>query len=390
MKLENIENLLKETKPLCIQKEKESVESAKRGDYFNIFEILGVQTRETRLHSAFIAEFLNRNGSHGLGDQPLKLFLKQCSEIKIDEFDTENSSVFIEYYLGKIDSENLSGGRIDLLITDNQKNIVIENKIYAIDQKNQLLRYKHAENINQPLILYLTLDGHEASKEATGSKMQNGIDYYCLSYEKNIFSWLEQCKNIPDISSTIKETIEQYLKLIKKLTKKNMVEEDQKFLHTLENNIEATQEILKNSENIRNYLIKNYLIDPIKKWADKIGLICENNLDSSKNYTGIVFYKSEWKKQIKLEFQGRSYRDLIYGACWRNENKIDDKCDVFPTFKQNQNNGWPNGWKSAEKFRDLGFDNLSKIKNEEVFEYYKSLVEAIFNAIKEEPERYGM
>jgi len=39
--------------------------------------------------------------------------------------------------------EKTKGGRIDIYIESNNKYIFIENKIYAEDQENQLLRYRN-------------------------------------------------------------------------------------------------------------------------------------------------------------------------------------------------------------------------------------------------------
>ena len=47
------------------------------GENFNVFNILGLSTKEVRTHSAFIAELLNPKGSHGQGDTFLKLFVEQ-------------------------------------------------------------------------------------------------------------------------------------------------------------------------------------------------------------------------------------------------------------------------------------------------------------------------
>ena len=50
-------------------------EHYKRGDFFNVFNILGLRSNETRTHSAFLAELLKPNGSHGMGDAYLKSFI---------------------------------------------------------------------------------------------------------------------------------------------------------------------------------------------------------------------------------------------------------------------------------------------------------------------------
>ena len=39
-------------------------------------------------------------------------------------------------------------------------------------------------------LIYLTLDGHEASKDSLGDEE---IDYHCISYDEHILYWLSQC-----------------------------------------------------------------------------------------------------------------------------------------------------------------------------------------------------
>ena len=60
-----------------------------------------------------------------------------------------------------------TGGRIDIILEDGEHAIIIENKIYATDQHHQLLRYNNYGKQRFPKgfkLIYLTLDGHEASK----------------------------------------------------------------------------------------------------------------------------------------------------------------------------------------------------------------------------------
>src|SRR5690606_1578346 len=67
------------------------------GENFNIFSLLQVETDEVRTHSRFIAELLNPNGTHNQGDVFLKKFLQSFPQI--EDFDTENTRVFVEYYV---------------------------------------------------------------------------------------------------------------------------------------------------------------------------------------------------------------------------------------------------------------------------------------------------
>lgn len=130
------------------------------GENFNVFRVLGLTSNEVRTHSAFIAELLNPKGSHGCIDTFLKLFnerlrssineqIKESSEnnnILLDRIDKFSSSdkcnAFVEYYIGQINEDSTIGGRIDILLRDqNNLEIIIENKIYAYEQDNQLIRY---------------------------------------------------------------------------------------------------------------------------------------------------------------------------------------------------------------------------------------------------------
>ncbi len=105
------------------------------GENFNIFRILKLESSEVRLHSAFLAELLNPKGNHGQKDTFLKLFVDIFC-FKNNPIDTESCRVVIEKHTGFISEDQTEGGRIDIIITDKSKNqIIIENKIYAGDQK---------------------------------------------------------------------------------------------------------------------------------------------------------------------------------------------------------------------------------------------------------------
>lgn len=169
---------------LISQKEKIlKQEKFKRGDCFNIFEIMRAQHDEVTTHSAMLASLLNPNGSHGAGCVFLDLFMEhvvtplvkgESSNGNSFSFDMANSKTKVEYQIGDKTNDFEEGGRIDILIEneDSKKAIIIENKIYAGDQKKQLYRYyKFAEKYGPGnyILLYLTLDGHEPSEESIKS-----------------------------------------------------------------------------------------------------------------------------------------------------------------------------------------------------------------------------
>ncbi len=182
------------------------------GEDFNIFRILGLQTAEVRTHSAFLAELLNPAGSHGMGATFLKILLQQMGDPDPDL--TAGVRVEVEKHIGFLNEDSSTGGRIDIcLYPPNGAPIFIENKIYAGDQKNQLLRYHNHDPSAR--LWYLTLNGAEPGKFSTDGKVP--VDR-CLSYENDIVRWLEACRKEAAGQPLIRETITQYIHLLKELT----------------------------------------------------------------------------------------------------------------------------------------------------------------------------
>lgn len=192
------------------------------GEHYNVFDILGVTTDELS-HSAILTNLLNAKGKHGQKELFLELFLKEIKQkfgdsdkkIVLENFNIKISFAVKEKYTGRVDYEADQGGRIDIIINDGKNNIIIENKIYAGDQPKQLVRYNEHDK-NAP-ILYLTLDGKEPSDNSIGNLVLNK-DFICISYTTDIKVWLENCIKEMANKPIIRETLNQYLFLIKSLT----------------------------------------------------------------------------------------------------------------------------------------------------------------------------
>ena len=157
-------------------------EHYKRGDFFNVFNILGLRSNETRTHSAFLAELLNPHGSHGMGDSYLKSFIS-CMHLEDLQLDLQHAYVEVERSIGEIDENYDNGGRIDIIVVSDDKAIIIENKIYAQDQYKQLVRYNNyaKDTFSDYRLLYLTLDKDAASDASTQTDEEQllpNIDYY--------------------------------------------------------------------------------------------------------------------------------------------------------------------------------------------------------------------
>lgn len=221
------------------------------GENFNIFSIMRAESDEVRTHSRIIAEFLNPKGMHNQGSVFIKLFfdeIQSLQDIK-DNFDYENATVLVEEHVGTIDKDYSEGGFIDIVIKDSEHQVVIENKIYAGDQKGQLLRYKN--NYPDCKLIYLTLNEKEPSEFSykIGNEKDLKLEEIILiSYLYNIKNWIEKCLEKTHSLPIIRETLVQYLHLIKKLTNQ-----------TTNNNMKAEiKELIKGNYDEIDNLVKHY------------------------------------------------------------------------------------------------------------------------------------
>lgn len=273
--------LLKQVSEILVREKTQQEEKRKRGEKFNIFEILGLKTSEVRLHSAIIAELLNPNGNHGLGDKFLKAFINDVIAKKSPfSINTTTTDVFVEYPIGSISEDYTEGGRIDILLKDNDKQtIIIENKIYAGDQKFQLLRYNNYAcktarlSKGQYIILYLTLDGGKASDDSLGKE---DFEYFCINYREDVLTWLEHCICIAARYPLVRETIQQYINNLKTILAIMENDNTEKLMEVLTSadNVETTISIIEQSEEIKKQIRKNF-VNRIKETCYKLGFGCE-------------------------------------------------------------------------------------------------------------------
>lgn len=217
-----------------------------KGENYNLFKVIDMTSNETSVHSAFLADLLNPKGLHHIGDVFLRLFTDEF--LNGMSFSTETAIVEREKYIGPVTAT--TGGRLDIIVTDaDRKAIIIENKIYASDQENQLIRYhNYAEkNTSEHKLFYLSLDGtvHDEDKTAKhdNKELIEEEHYFTISYESDILKWLEQCREKVVNKPLIREGISHYINLIKHLTNQTISKEMEKDLKDL---------ILENPKYIQN------------------------------------------------------------------------------------------------------------------------------------------
>lgn len=275
--MDGLRELLQEIGEACKKATQEREERKSRGEYYNVFNVIGMWSDEMR-HSAFIAELLNPKGSHGAGNKFLREFLKR---VPAKEPISENYlsvkpggvNVHKEFYVGE-------RGRIDILADDGEHAIVIENKIYAEDQEGQLRRYhEYAKgSFADHKLIYLTLDGHEPTEYSTGGNKD--LEYTCMSYREDIVQWLTECADISSkhnpTLTRVGETIKQYIYLIKQLTNSTMenkqLEEVVEAATATVESTAAAAAILQAGNGIGNTLRERFIFEPLKKLD---GFTCE-------------------------------------------------------------------------------------------------------------------
>lgn len=361
--LHKVNQLVQEEKILKREKER-------RGENFNIFEVMHAQRDEVYTHSAIIASLLNPRWNHGCKSTFLRIFVDHLKESlsNVDfSFDTdlEKCLVDVEYYIGNVSLEKESGGRIDIIIQSEKRDkaIIIENKIYADDQKKQLYRYKNYAQTHYKsyILLYLTLDGHVPSNDSTSGdmfSMKEGKDFFCIDYKSFIRDWLISCKEKAASSPVVRETITQYYNLILKLTNQDMESSTKEKLVDLlanKDNFAAMFKIRSVHYDVLNKICNTTLKGHVQKIANELEMECIcSTTDWCKRWKGqFFFYKPEWKYfRIGFEFMGNGLTDFNYGIRYKGESEKGKTLDVKQEISRKlggKHNEW---WASYKPFKD--------------------------------------
>jgi hypothetical protein len=137
---------------------------------FNIFRILGLQYREVGTHSALLAHLLDPESGHNQGT----LFLQSFLDVVVERAKVRGQRLQLPIEIGsnwrcrpEVRLPN-GHGQVDILIQGPSFSMLIENKIYAADQPNQLYRYwDYARKLWEHYVLvYLTPHGVPPSPQS--------------------------------------------------------------------------------------------------------------------------------------------------------------------------------------------------------------------------------
>ena len=217
---------------------------AHREEPFNLFTVLRKASDEEHLHSKFLEALLSRESN-------LEDFVQQVvtpavdAERQADREEPESTDQPVEdgepirhrdsepplipppkatsgaermpsfsFSLDRVKVER-EQHHIDLLITNARgQAIVIENKIWAADQRQQLQRYfRTVTGLGlEPTLVYLTLHGHEPSDDSRGDH-----EVFSLSYRRSLIPWLRRCQERACAEPALRESVAQYIELIRTL-----------------------------------------------------------------------------------------------------------------------------------------------------------------------------
>ncbi len=387
-KIPDVVEFVREFKHLQWEEKKRGINDA------NTFTTLLFKSDEVRLHSRFLRFLLDPQGNHYQEDLFLRLFLK-CVGLSDFGLNTARCDVEKEY-------EN-----IDLYITDGNKHIILENKIWAPDQEKQLQRY--IKSIQQPdtnpdniAVIYLSPDGKEPSEYSLGEEYRIShckkfiesekykYHYRQLSYEIHIIQWLESIHTEIAHITNLSVMIEQYIEVVQKITgkyeekimgfykyvkDKNKADliEDLECLNELY--AEETNKILKKfwekvEENIKCKLGSEYPFSPKyeKLKHDKRGGTPVRIEGKKEPYLAAEYIcdnqRTDTDNGIKIKHKGIAikYGILNDENCWWNEEN--DKPKIYP----------PDQSKSlTQKIADEGVDAVAKGFADAFYETFKEV-----------------
>ena len=300
-----IESLLKQVE--TINKKYDEIDKI-TGRSFNVFEAGNIGYLET-FHTQLIAELLSPDGSHNQKDKFLRLFLETIGLKKLKLINPKSYAEFV------IDNNR----RIDILIEDENFIIGIEAKVYADDGNKQLKDYFEflRKKNKQFKLYYLTLDRHSPdNKSLQDLKIDENV--FLLSFEDEIYNWLNECiKEVSDVP-IIREGLYQYKLLLEKLTNKNVQKEKEvkEIIGKDVESIKAADEIVRNYPDVWyekeyefwnelfNYAINKYF----KDWDDGDEDVYNFWYDKNKNE---FTYEETLEKLKKAKFRGICFKKVI-------------------------------------------------------------------------------
>ena len=256
-------------------------EKLKQGENFNIFSILNIENKEESTHCRFLYELLSPYGSHYQNDLFLKMFFKLVLE---KEYPAHNNPPIVRREFNITDKS-----RVDLMIDNSDFCYIIEVKINAGEQSNQILRYSEwAENEYENYhIFFLTKTGY--LPETAGNYLEKQ-KVTPIAFNGRILNWLDECYGECQKRqlSAICDAISQYQNLLKKITSEeyNAMEKLVDHISSSAENFECALEIERQLPNVQGKKMAE-VFNAIRQYIENnypYSFLVENYSESSIDY----------------------------------------------------------------------------------------------------------
>ena len=222
----------------------------------------------------------------------------------------ESVGVDIELEIDKVKIK-VESGHIDVLIYDELKYIIIENKVnHACDQDRQLIRYIDQFSNKDVYVLYLVRsdNDNDPSEKSLPVKrrqeLENNGKYKKISYQTHIFNWLRKCKETDIDNELLKSALVQYCNYIVELFKgmeimndkdiENFEKEVLDFSATMDSIVNPVALVEKTDELKQKMKTLNEVVESYKNY------LCERYLEYFKVETQIT--KSRLNNSRQIEF----------------------------------------------------------------------------------------
>lgn len=321
MVLEREEELLQKTHDIIEAYQTEKINQMQcgknTGNQFNIFEIIGISTREVYMCKV-LAELLSPKGCHHQETKYLGLFCERFLPENIKrEINKKEVSIITEDLTKNLDEIGKEFRRIDIVIDEkNGHYIPIEVKINALEQQEQCSDYLQSarkiyeerhKNKNDAIIFYLTKTGEMPISISSCDKE----NVKCISWAQ-IVDWLNECicqidtiRKIPitEIIMQYKTTIENFLKGGNNtMDNENIIE----MIIKDEKNFKSAEKIAENIDPAKQEIwkkLKNEIIENMKqksfddnklviKYPEKIAYQKTEPDENNIAQYNVIFYES--------------------------------------------------------------------------------------------------
>ena len=397
---------------------------------FNLLSIIEKDRDEAHVHSKVIYNLLSQDWGKKDKETFLTLFLKEIG-IEDDNIYDKNWEVTREK---AFDLDTIKG-RLDFEIKSKDCIYIIEMKIDAGDQPEQLIRYQEfaKEQHKKYKIFYLTLDGHNASKKSIGEEENleenQKIEYTNISFKEEILNWLENCLKLVEGKENKLACINQYIASINKILgeketkiKDNILKSvkdiktaitiyeklNDKLQVTLENFMSLLKEKLRTrlpneiiyyKKYVKNYY--NYTLDKNPQDYPGIYIVLHENKSKNSNYYRFVL-KLELSPELTACFgfikndsdEKETVPFVYFSQVKKNSSGLYNKCikgiknlELEDKLIENNKAYWgyvKNSKSEIIDFRDISLSNralLSLIDEETLKEEVKNIATYISNEI---------